>query len=279
MNKLGVVCVICGSIICSACGTITGIPSHGGGKRFAIEQELVSAASRKAIKDVDLTTLAGKKVAVFVDMIGDAGSGTMVGGRYQFEAAIRGSYINTPVTRMNYQYPVATTATVGQSTTAGVTTATQSIAEQALNAPVSSEQETKGNTSSADLGIAYQRPQYNANPVVNNDSRHFGAVLENALRLNEITVVAPQNAEVFLYVTVDVYGTVHQRTDYLVANRERLEARTVFEVTAFDNTGKVIMGPKFTGYEAQYSENFSFWMGPVSVTKELHKIGNYLGSQ
>ena len=212
-------------------------------------------------------------------MIGDAGSGTMVGGRYQFEAAIRGSYINTPVTRMNYQYPVATTATVGQSTTAGVTTATQSIAEQALNAPVSSEQETKGNTSSADLGIAYQRPQYNANPVVNNDSRHFGAVLENALRLNEITVVAPQNAEVFLYVTVDVYGTVHQRTDYLVANRERLEARTVFEVTAFDNTGKVIMGPKFTGYEAQYSENFSFWMGPVSVTKELHKIGNYLGSQ
>ena len=61
MNKLGVVCVICGSIICSACGTITGIPSHGGGKRFAIEQELVSAASRKAIKDVDLTTLAGKK--------------------------------------------------------------------------------------------------------------------------------------------------------------------------------------------------------------------------
>lgn len=28
----------------TACGTLTGIPSHGGGKRFAIEQELVSAS-------------------------------------------------------------------------------------------------------------------------------------------------------------------------------------------------------------------------------------------
>ena len=33
----------------SACGTVTGVPSHGGGKRFAVEQELISASARAAI--------------------------------------------------------------------------------------------------------------------------------------------------------------------------------------------------------------------------------------
>lgn len=37
--------------ILSACGTLTGIPSHGGGKRFAVEQELVAASARAAVKD------------------------------------------------------------------------------------------------------------------------------------------------------------------------------------------------------------------------------------
>ena len=35
------------TISLSACGTITGLPSHGGGKRFAIEQELIQALLEK----------------------------------------------------------------------------------------------------------------------------------------------------------------------------------------------------------------------------------------
>lgn len=38
------------TVILTACGTLTGIPSHGGGKRFAIEQELVTASARAAVK-------------------------------------------------------------------------------------------------------------------------------------------------------------------------------------------------------------------------------------
>ena len=45
----------------SACGTLTGIPSHGGGKRFAVEQELVAASARAAAKDMDLRPLAGRR--------------------------------------------------------------------------------------------------------------------------------------------------------------------------------------------------------------------------
>ena len=45
MNKL--VLLMLSSLLLSACGTLTGIPSHGGGKRFAVEQELVAASSQQ----------------------------------------------------------------------------------------------------------------------------------------------------------------------------------------------------------------------------------------
>ncbi|ELK58843.1 adhesin mafA domain protein, partial [Neisseria meningitidis 87255] len=39
-------------LVLTACGTLTGIPAHGGGKRFAVEQELVAASSRAAVKEI-----------------------------------------------------------------------------------------------------------------------------------------------------------------------------------------------------------------------------------
>jgi len=51
-------------LLCS-CGTLTGIPSHGGGKRFATEQRLVSASVRAALKDMDVSKLRGKKPQLF----------------------------------------------------------------------------------------------------------------------------------------------------------------------------------------------------------------------
>ena len=53
------------SLLLAACGTLTGIPSHGGGKRFAIEQELVAASARAAAKNMDLRPLQGRKVALY----------------------------------------------------------------------------------------------------------------------------------------------------------------------------------------------------------------------
>ncbi|ENW1869544.1 TPA: adhesin, partial [Neisseria meningitidis] len=44
-------------LVLTACGTLTGIPAHGGGKRFAVEQELVAASSRAAVKEMDLSAL------------------------------------------------------------------------------------------------------------------------------------------------------------------------------------------------------------------------------
>ena len=36
---------------------MTGIPAHGGGKRFAVEQELISASSRAAVKNIQINQL------------------------------------------------------------------------------------------------------------------------------------------------------------------------------------------------------------------------------
>ena len=46
----------------SSCGTFTPIPSHGGGKRFAMEQVLVSASIRKVISEIPIEQLRDKKV-------------------------------------------------------------------------------------------------------------------------------------------------------------------------------------------------------------------------
>ena len=66
------------ALLLTACGTLTGIPSHGGGKRFAVEQELVAASARAAAKGMDLRPLAGRRVAVHIAAMGDQGGGRTI---------------------------------------------------------------------------------------------------------------------------------------------------------------------------------------------------------
>ncbi|MBW1616858.1 MAG: hypothetical protein JRJ49_10080 [Deltaproteobacteria bacterium] len=68
----------------SSCGTVKGLPSHGGGKRFAIEQELISATARAVAKDLNVEALKGKLCSLYVISIGDEGAGYLTGGQYLF---------------------------------------------------------------------------------------------------------------------------------------------------------------------------------------------------
>src|SRR4051812_14833233 len=92
------------------CGVFTGIPSHGGGKRFAVGQELISASARAAAKSVDVSPLVGKKCSVRITTIGDEGGGNLVAGRYSLDAFVRGGYVSTPVTRTTNDFPFLTTS-------------------------------------------------------------------------------------------------------------------------------------------------------------------------
>ena len=78
------------------CGTLTGIPSHGGGKRFAVEQKLLAGTIRACIKDFDLSKLVGKRVTFYVVGMGDGGSGNINGGRFGLSSIYSRKRVNSP---------------------------------------------------------------------------------------------------------------------------------------------------------------------------------------
>lgn len=235
-----VVLGICVSLL-GGCGTFTGIPSHGGGKRFAVEQGLVAASARAAAKEVDITPLIGKRCALYVINMGDEGGGNLLGGRYEWQAAIRGEYINTPTVRTNYSYPVIPTTTTTETSDIVTTT----MAENALNAPSASRQSTEGENWNAGGGLVYSGPgMYRAEAFINPlDAQFLRAVIHEAFMLKGVVIVPPERAEVDVYVTVDVFGTHRRRTELHAYNEEKLLAKTAFQVTAFDRERQVVLKP------------------------------------
>lgn len=98
----------------TGCGTMVGIPAHGGGKRFATEQRLVSASIRSALKDIDVTPLRGKRVAVVFDLVADEGAGTVSGGRANILGALASGYLMSPVTTTTGAFQVFNLAESGE---------------------------------------------------------------------------------------------------------------------------------------------------------------------
>lgn len=245
-------------LIVSGCGTMTGIPSHGGGKRYAMEQELVAATARASAKALDVSALRGKRAAVYIVGMGDQGSGNLIGGRANLASILRGEIISTPVT----EYPVVTTTT----TTGAVTT----IAENALNAP----RRTDGSGLRGEVGVNYNGlGAYRSEAVLNpRDAQFLSAVLQESMVLRGVKVVDPPAANVDVYITVDVFGTTRSRTDFGTDNRETLIAKTALELAALDRkTGNVIVNPQMVAYEAEYSEKYVAWTGPVKRTQHLRE--------
>lgn len=258
------------ALLLSACGTFTGIPSHGGGKRFAIEQELIAATVRAVAKDLDVSSLVGRRAALFVVVMGDQGSGNLIGGRYSIEAAIRGQYANTPTVVTRNRFPtVPSTATTTTGAVVSTTTTTS-----VLDAPERSETDTDDGGFTANAGVAYQglsafRSEAFINP---NDTQFLSAVLQEALTLRGVILVPPEAADVDIFVTVDVFGTVRSRVDWHLANQERLLAKTALEMMAIERrTGNVIMKPTVSAFEAEYVEQYYLWAGPVNTFKEVRR--------
>lgn len=269
MRVCAFVITLAAAFTLSGCGTLTGIPSHGGGKRFAVEQEMISAASRAAAKDLDLSALAGRKVALFVTVIGDEGSGTLMGGRYTLDALVRGDYINSPTTTTTSQYPVVPTTAITES--GGTTTTT--TAQSALNAPSQSESETRGHNKTSGVGIrAGGQGEYRNETLTTNprDVTFLTNLLQTVFFLRGIEVVAPAQADTDVFVTVDVFGTIRSRTEWAVSNQERLIAMTKLETFAVDRkTRDLVMPPRSSSFEARYEEQFAMWIGPFKTSKTV----------
>lgn len=127
MKKLSVfLTVFCLSIIITGCGTLTGIPSHGGGKRFTVEQKLVAASARAALKSIDISSLSGKRVVLIPSIISDEGGGNLVGGRFSIGTILRGESVETPITTEKTDYQIYDLSTVSSSRTSTLVTASSS---------------------------------------------------------------------------------------------------------------------------------------------------------
>ncbi|KAA3623273.1 MAG: adhesin [Proteobacteria bacterium] len=303
----------------AGCGTLRGIPSHGGGKRFSIEQELVSATVRAAAKGLDVSAIRGRRAAIFIAAIGDTGAGNLVGGRLSLGALLRGQSINSPVTEEVNEYPVfdttsvsstqssdrgssrtgasssdsavttsgaTTTTTVGESESSSKTSTNSSgssrtvtTTRSVLNAPERKITRTNdgGHDLSVSAGYAGIGGFDNSLVVVPRDSQFLNAIIQNYMVLKGVAVVAPDAAEVDVYITVDVFGTNRSRTDWLFANSESLKAKTAFELSAIERaSGRVLISPQVSSYEAEYVEKFALWMGPYRTGKQVRKAGGLM---
>lgn len=267
--KSQITALLISALMLTGCGTLTGIPSHGGGKRFAVEQELVAAASRAAVKDMDLSALQGRKVALYVSTMGDQGSGTITGGRYSVDALIRGSYQNNPDASTQYSYPLhESTSSIQADGLSSITKATS-----LLSAPVSAITRSKGAKNERGIGLtANGSGDYRNETLITNprDVSFLTNLVQTVFYLRGINVVAPEYADTDVFVTVDVFGTIRSRTELHIYNAETLKAQTKLEYFAVDrNSRKLLIKPTASAYETQYKEKYALWSGPYKTNKTV----------
>lgn len=271
-RNLQTLAILCCVLMLSGCGSLTGIPGHGGGKRFAIEQELVAATTRATIQQIDLTSIKGKKVNLFVNAIGDTGTGNLLGGRLSVVSQLRGDYIHSPAVTERSVYPRYSSSTSSSSTTGSTSTSGTSTTDTLLGSPEYTLSQQKGGGSEMQVGVEYNGlgSYQNSEEISSNDLQYLSGLLQTYLFLQGVYVVPPSEAEVDVYVTVDVFGTVRTRVDWFFANNEILRAKTNLEVMAIDHqTGQLIMPPQSAASEAEYNEQYVLWAGPVTIKKYL----------
>lgn len=136
-------------LLCS-CGTLTGIPSHGGGKRFATEQRLISASIRATLKDMDVTKLRGKKTAIIFDLVSDEGGGNLTGGRLNLGAIYSAGSMVGPTTTATSAFQIFDLKDSGTnySNTSGGTSSTSETVTLSSGSATSSGTTSSSTTSS-----------------------------------------------------------------------------------------------------------------------------------
>ncbi len=234
----------------AACGTVTGVPSHGGGKRFAIEQELITASARAALRSIDLRALSGHSVRIVFSSIGDEGSGNLAGGRMALDRLIRGDYSIGGTTRTTESGGITKQALPGASIATGVSILTDGP------------------------------PGYRSDAFINpRDVDFLSTLVASHLIFNGAKIKTNPNEAVdyLVIVLVDVFGTIRDRTDYLIYNQERLRARAAIEIAAIrPEDGSVLIPPSRGAAEAMWEESYVMWTGPTSTSRSLHLLDDLL---
>ncbi|MBM9606028.1 hypothetical protein [Desulfopila inferna] len=297
MKRIWYIVTFCGLIMMGGCGSLTGIPGHGGGKRFAVEQELVAAATRATIKRIDISALKGRKVNLYINAIDDVGSGNLIGGRFSLVSQVRGDYIHTPTLTEKSVFPRYNSTTTSQTSSrnrndsledsmssSGNSTETESSSSSTSSSTSSSSTNTllamperkesyqKGHGGEVQIGVEYKGlgAYQNSEEIASSDILYLSGLLQTFFFLRDVHIVPPSEADIDVYVIIDVFGTVRTRIEWFLVNNEILRAKSAIEVMAVDHmSGKLVMPPQSASVEAEYNEQYILWAGPVMITKYL----------
>lgn len=240
-------------VLLQGCGSFTPMPSHGGGKRFAIEQKLVSAVTKRAISDLPIDDLRGLKGYVNITVIFDEGGGYVNGGRLSASEIFGAS------------------ANAGRSYLGG----------DVLN--------SSSRNKSIELGINTSKAQTNFNKDIafnSSDSRHFINLASSfLLRNNVLKDPNPETdgpADFILEIIVDTLGTIWKRSDWGLVNSDSLSAVVSYEymIIPLKDEIKKIAKVGSISYEANYKDNYIFWMGPTKSEMTVNKsdFGDSIGT-
>lgn len=224
------------------CGTITPIPAQGGGKRFAVEQALISASARKAISEIPLEKIVGKSIALEVSVIQDEGGGAITVGGRPYAASILSSQYDRVRSYVNPDNNATTTGT---------------------------------STSNIGFRNGQSEPTYFKDMTYNgSDARQFSNLVTSML-LRRNVLINPDSAtkgspDYMLEILVDVFGIWRSRTDWFIYNAETLMATTSFEyvLTPLKNSKEDRVVGR-SGIDATYKEKYAFWVGPYDTEMEL----------
>lgn len=229
-------------LLLGGCGTTTPIPAQGGGKRFAIEQALISASARQALSELPLDKLDGKNIMLEVSVIQDEGGGAInIGGRPYAANILTGQY-DRFVNRTN----------------------TQST-DNSTNTRTNSNSFSGGGKTNQSEPVYNKDITYNASDVKQFTNLAVSGLLRRNVFINP-TAESGKVPEYVLEILVDIFGIWRSRTDWMLYNAETLMATTSFEYVLTplmgENRERTVAR---VGYDATYKENYIFWIGPYET--------------
>jgi hypothetical protein len=234
------------SLAVGGCGVFRGIPTHGGGKRFDEEQRVVAGAIRRTLADMDFKELENRKVAVNLECISQDGGGSVsFPGISNIGAGLSGSYGTGNFVQINPATPGGPSVINDNSNSGG----------------------------GGNMGINYQ-PMVCYTPTAMSsmpDLGYFKAALEMKARHANLRLTpVPTDAEVVLYVLVDVLGTNRSHGDNIVTTTETLLASCECTYYAQDlKTGSLLFSARRASSEAVYREIRHFGSPAAIVDREI----------
>lgn len=305
MKKSGLLVALMTSsaLVLSGCGTLTGIPGHGGGKRFVEEQRLVSSSIRGSLEAIDISSLRGKRVAMIFSIIADEGSGNISGGRASLGAILTGGTMVSPVLTRNNELEVyqlagagtsqANTISAGSGTNisnveiAGTNTATSTqvtagpTVTNSSNTQTNSGGTTTTTTQTPETTTTTQNPQVNSGSTTTTGANQTtsttvtGGTTTNQTVNNPQTVTGVESSTDANTVTTTNSGgtttttTVNPETSSQVTGESSTTNPNVTTTTDGSNTGT----QDTTGANTSQSETNS--TGSTTNTQEQVQVEGY----